>query len=865
MKIHQINANILIEKPKIASLITVLLLLSSAFLILTPQTNAQVATEQPTAGELPSGANPSISIDTIPYLSFSPNPIGANQTLLVNMWLIPPINVQRTLKDAFQVTITKPDKTQEVIGPISSYQGDATAWFSYVPKQAGNYTIKLDFLGQYYPAGRYLAGVIVTNSSGTNLNSAYYKPSSTAEQLLIVQEDMVASWPTSPLPTDYWTRPVSVDHREWWPILGNYPATGYGPAIHTGAGPSWDELYPDTNPYWSSSYSFVPYVQAPNSSHVVWKRQGGFGGLIGGVFGDINLRTNPGYPSIIYQGRCYQVQSGVVNGVTQDVWQCYDLRTGEVYWEKINSNTFSTSQAPTIITYTERTSQQVAGEEAMMRGLQVSLMYIGGGRMIKYDPWTGAVIANVSISPLSSSTYYLHEYALGVQSLGGGKYALINWTTNGAANDLTSRIISNISWPISSLPATTDFNVGITVYPTAENPPDSLSGTGVSIGQRMVGINIKTGQVMWNITTTAADGHEQFFTTNNAIVDNGVIINRMITGEIKAWDIYTGNLKWTTPLNYPWGVFGGYHIASAYGLYFVGSYDGYHAINETTGKIEWTFHAYTPYQFETGYQTTIGSAEYVFHGGMQVADGKVYIYSMEHTQSQPTTRGLKLFALDVFSGQELWNFSGSECGGGRSFTGAIADGYLAWASSLDSIMYVFGKGKSAVTIEAPLTTITLGQSLVLKGTVLDQSPAQPSTPCVAKESMNAWMNYLHNQGDYPSEVFGVPVSIDAVDPNGNFIHIADVTSEGNGMFSYIWEPEIAGKYSVTATFMGDDSYGSSYSQTAVGVVEAPQATTTPVQIANYATTSDVMTYSLVAAVAVIIAVALAVVLLLKKR
>jgi len=852
------------KNQKIASVITIILLLSSAVLMMTPHAESQVATEQPTSGELPSGATPSITIDTLPYLSFSPNPIGVGQSLLVNMWLIPPINVQRDLRDAFQITITKPDGSKEVIGPISSYQGDATAWFNYVPTEAGNYTLKLDFLGVYYPAGRYLAGVIVTNSSGTNLNSAYYKPSATKEQSLTVQEDMVASWPASSLPTDYWTRPVSVDHREWWPILGNYPATGYGPAIYTGGGPSWEELYPNTNPYWSSYYNFVPYVQAPNSGHVVWKRQGGFGGLIGGVFGDINLRTNPGYPSIIYQGRCYQVQEGVVNGVTQRVWQCYDLRTGEVYWEKIDSDTFSTSQAPTMITYTERTSQQVEGEAAMMRGLQVSLMYIGGGRMIKYDPWDGSIVANVSISPLTSSTYYLHEYALGVQNLGGGNYALINWTTNGAASDLASRIISNISWPINNLPATTDFNAGVAVYQTSENPPDTLSGTGVSIGQRMVGINIKTGQVMWNITTTAADGHEQFFTTLNAIADNGVIINRMITGEIKAWDIYTGTLKWTTPLSYPWGVFGGYHIASAYGLYFVGSYDGFHAINETNGNIEWTFHAYTPYQFETGYQTTIGSAEYVFHGGMQVADGKVYAYSMEHTQSQPTTRGLKLFAIDAFTGDQLWNFSGSECAGGRSFTGAIADGYLAWASSLDSMMYVFGKGKSATTIEAPLTTIPLGQSIVLKGTVLDQSPAQSGTPCVSAESMDAWMNYLHNQGNIPSDINGVPVSIDAIDPNGNSIHIADVISDGSGMFSYVWEPEIAGKYSVSATFMGDVSYGSSYAQTAVGVVEAPQASPTTEPVLNYATTSDVITYSLVAAVAVIIAIAIVAVLLLKK-
>ena len=796
---------------------------------------AQLATEQPTAGALPSGVTPSITIETIPFLSFSPNPIGVGQMLLVNMWLIPPINVARSLENAFQVTITKPDGTTEVIGPLSSYQGDATAWFNYVPDQVGNYTLKFDFLGMYYPAGRYLAGVIVANSSGTNLNSAYYKPSSTAAQLLIVQQDMVASWPPAPLPTDYWTRPVSINNREWWQILGNYPPTGYGPAIYTGGSPTWDQLYPNTNPYWSSTYSFVPYVQAPDTAHVVWKRQGGIGGIIGGVFGDINLRSNPGYPSIIYAGRCYQVQTEVYNGVTQPVWQCYDLRTGQIFWEKTDSADFLTSRAPTIITYTERTSHQVIGEEAMMRGLEVSLMYLGSSRLIKYNPWTGAITTNVSTSPLTSSTYYLHEYALGVQSLNAGKYALINWTTNGAATDLTSRIISNISWPISSLPSTTDFNAGISVYQTTENPTDSVSGTGVAIGQRLAGISLLTGQVMWNVTTTAADGHEQFFSTNDAVADNGVIINRMITGEIKAWDLYTGKVKWSTQLSYPWGCFGGYHVASAYGLYFCDSYDGFHAINETTGKIEWTFHAYTPYQFETGYQTSIGSAEYVFHGGMQVADGKVYIYAMEHTQSQPTARGLKLFCLNVSSGNQLWNFTGSEVGGGRSFTGGIADGYLAFASQLDSYMYVFGKGQSATTIEAPLTAIPPGQSIVIKGTVLDLSPAQAGTPCISKESMTTQMEYLHIQqpisGIYQnSTITGVPVTLTALDPNGNTQDIGTVVTNGYyGTFSKTWIPTLEGDYQIIASFAGDDSYGRSGAATGITVGSAPTtpATTPP--------------------------------------
>jgi hypothetical protein len=817
------------NKNKIATAIIFAILMASVTLVANQPANAQtLAAQQPSAGPLPSGANPSITVETLPYLSFTPNPIGVGQSLLVNVWMHPPINVNRQFVNAFTVTITKPDGTKDTKS-LTSYAGDATAWFEYVPEVAGAYKIKFDFLGMYYPAGRYLAGQIINATSGGQvLGSAYYSPSATKEQPLTVQENLVMSWPASPLPTDYWTRPVSPEHREWWTILGNYPATGY-----RGGGPMWDALYPDTNTAWSSQYNFVPYVQAPNSAHVVWKRQGEIGGLFGGVMGQVSLRPDPGYPAIIYAGRAYQTVNKVFDGVTQNVWQCYDIRTGEIYWEKTGI-----TQAPTAITYTERTSQAVAGESAMMRGLTANLLYIGGGRLIKYNPWNGAVALNVSISPLTTGTYYMHEFALTVQDLGSSagaanRYRLLNWSTSDSgfqtgsgmtstiAQNLSQRIAGNISWPMSNLPSTIDFTAGVAVFASSLNPPDP-SGTGVAIGQRLVGVNIATGAVMWNVTVENPGGHEQFFSTITCVADNGKYVARMNSGDIRAWDLQTGQVAWSTPLAYPWGVFGAYHVQSAYGLYFCGSYDGVNAINYTNGKIEWLFNAYTPYQFETPYE-----GEYVFHVGGQVADGKLYISSGEHTPSQPVTRGLKLYCLDAITGKQLWNFSGSQLDQSRLFTGAIADGYLAFASQYDSMMYVFGKGKSQTTIDAPLVALNQGQSLVLKGTVMDMSPAQPNTPCISKESMSVWMEYIHMQNQIPANVTGVPVSIDAVDPNGNYIHIADVTSDMSGTYSYMWTPDISGKYTVTATFMGDDSYGSSYAETAVGVVQAPQATATP--------------------------------------
>ena len=50
---------------------------------------------------------------------------------------------------------------------------------------------------------------------------------------------------------------------------------------------------------------------------------------------------------------------------------------------------------------------------------------------------------------------------------------------------------------------------------------------------------------------------------------------------------------------------------------------------------------------------------------------------------------------------------------------------------------VFGKGLSATTVTTPDVVVPKGTGVVIKGTVLDLSPAQPNTPCVSKDSMSS--------------------------------------------------------------------------------------------------------------------------------
>jgi hypothetical protein len=321
-------------------------------------------------------------------------------------------------------------------------------------------------------------------------------------------------------------------------------------------------------------------------------------------------------------------------------------------------------------------------------------------------------------------------------------------------------------------------------------------------------------------------------------------------------------------MTYPWGApsFGAYALQSAYGLLYRESYDGVYAFDWATGKITWRYVSPALASFESPYlDSENGTAVYPFNTGATIADGKLFTYNTEHTASWPRTRGWSLHCINATTGEGIWQISS------EMTPGAIADGYLTAANSWDGYMYVFGKGKTQTTIETPLIEASIGQSIVLQGTVLDMSPAQPGTPCVAKQSMTTQMEYIHMQQPIASlwgneTIVGVPVSLDAVDPNGNSVHIATVTSEGySGTYAYTWKPDIAGQYQITATFIGDDSYGSSFYTSYASVADSPVTSPLPTNTEKLSDNPPYELYTIGTGIAVIIAVIAVGLLLSRKR
>lgn len=284
----------------------------------------------------------------------------------------------------------------------------------------------------------------------------------------------------------------------------------------------------------------------------------------------------------------------------------------------------------------------------------------------------------------------------------------------------------------------------------------------------------------------------------------------------------TGNQLWKSELSsWPWGTFGCYGVQSYGGMIISNQYDGVAAYNWTNGKLVWLYKSPAPYAFETPYQ-----GEYAwFTGTSRIADGKLYAYNTEHTPTNPITRGWRLHCINITTGKGIWNITGSMAPGG------VADGYLTAGNSYDGYMYVFGKGQSKTTVTAPVTTVAKGASVLIQGTVMDMSPAQQGTPCISKESMATYMEFLHMQKPIPANVTitGVPVQLLAISSDGKVIDIGTVTSDVSGSFKGVWTLPDQGLYTITATFAGDNSYGSSWAETALNIAEVAAVSPTPTQ------------------------------------
>jgi hypothetical protein len=654
----------------------------------------------------------------------------------------------------------------------------------------------------------------------------------------------------------------------------------------------------------------------------MWSKPIQYGGVAGG-----NDTTYPG--EMYYSGLSYNVrfanpiimqgtifyQEPLGNNAGGGDYVAVDLQTGKELW-RINASATGVSLVPSFGYLYSYDSPNQHG--VLPNGLLIAQVSSGFGANARvywraYDPRTG-YLTNMNITNIPSGTNVagpageLLKYSLvNLGSSSSPNWHLMQWNSSRVFGGGSGLSPSNwYSGTVdASLPTAYDWNVSLS----------SLKGTGWSVGVASLGviplvapgnklllvqgtfgghpgdyyatvseypanitaINIKPGQegqVLWTKTYDPAPGNNTRLITDWDPA-NGVFVfadkeslthygYSLANGE-KLWGPSQITNDFTTDYNFM--AIGLERIA--YGKLFWAGYAGIlYAYDVKTGDLVWTYgNGGEGNSTLSGFGTPYGRYP-VFIS--VIADGKVFLDTTEHSPNSPLYKGARYRAINATDGTELWTIMdyGNQMYGGQA---AVADGYLTTLNSYDSKIYTFGKGPIALTVTAPDLAAAYGQPIVIRGTATDiaagtkqdeQAARFPSgVPAVSDESMSAWMEYVYMQKPRPTDITGVSVSLDVIDANGNYRNIGTTTSNANGVFSFTWTPDIEGSYSVIASFAGSESFWPAHAESSFAV-SAPEPTPSPQPVANIPS-NDM--YFAASTIAIIIAIAIATIIIVKKK
>jgi hypothetical protein len=751
---------------------------------------------------------PTWQVPTYSYVSAVPSPVGQNQLVTIVFWLDkPPPTSSGVGGDRWQkltVTLTKPDGTKQTLGPFTSDPVGGT-YTLYTPDQTGTYTAVFNFPGQVLS----LNGPTGIPGGASDFINDTYLPSS-ATTTFIVQKDPIPLPVEYALPTGFWTRPIEGENTNWDAVASNWLA---GPQIIG---------------------KVQPQGIAPNSPHIMWTKPISFGGVVGGSYSngagmtiyDGSQYENKFMNPIIMYGRLYyalpQSDASTGNG-----YVCVDLITGEqIYWQNMTQPTFGQ-----FYDYESMNQHGIIPNGYLWRS--VSDTRNGGTVWMAYDPMDGNWLFNETNVPSGTQVYGPNGEILIFQMNYPGRW-LAMWN-NTAAPTLAGALGTGSSayqWrPIGkNANASTAYTWNVTIPDLTGigNPSiskvvfnDFMLGMSTSMGglssfgtpnpYTVWAVSLKPatrGQLMWIKNYSAPAGN---LTRSLAQVDPISRVFVMFDKEKTQWtgfNVDTGNQIWgptasENPFNFYSGGGGALMTNTvAYGKFYTTGYSGIvNCYDLSNGKLLWNS------TVSSGFATPYGGYPLGIAG---VADGKLYVSTNEHSSGAPYWKGAKLRCLDANTGAEIWNMLAHGCSNYGAYGYAIADGYFVFLNVYDMQIYCIGKGPSASTVTAPQTAVPRGNTVLITGSVTDQTPNSKGTPAISDKDMGAWMEYLHMQKPIPTNAKGVTVSVTAIDPNGNFQNIGNTTSDIGGNFGIAWNPPVEGMYQLKATFSGSASYGDSY-------------------------------------------------------
>ena len=841
--------------------------------------------------------DPPWEIVTYAFISTVPNDVvGVNQDVVLVFWLdkiMPTALGSAGDRWRFFIDVTLPDGSKDTLGGSQGFESDPVGggWAIYTPTQVGTYSFVTRFPGQTLtgepapPPG--------TTPRGTEYIGDIYLPATSTAVYVNVQEEPVTEWPESPLPIEYWERPISDASRQWSMIAGNW----FGSTSLQQNGPT----------------SGFAWGEGPESAHIMWTKPYWSGGIMDERYGDIGFQTSHYHglrfqPPIILDGKIfYNVMSYPREG-----WICRDLYTGEeLYFHNTTGEVVGIhgrfDDPGSIAGETLSYGQVLVYECPNQHGGFPYLWSASGnpdGTWMMFDGFTGNYIC--SIANVSSGTMFMDGIGsicyLNIRNLGTSsdpdRYLQI-WNT-------TQAIWYEDSWNSNEywmwrpdLNQTFDGNNGFSLNVSVPDVTGSIRAIrpdeyviGGSEGryddERNIPANLwcislkpgEEGKLLWDIEFTPPKGIPEMalqdiqYSSRDVSMelvdpeDGVVFFSQDMTGEWWCYSIdsektgiASGSLVWGPSEPLPQMSFYGMSCRVYDGkMISYASYSGdLRAYDIKTGDVLWIYNASSvgneaPYG---NYPLSIGA----------ICDGKIYTYTSEHSDTHPLFRGPNLRCINASNGAELWKIL--DFGSGL----AIADGRLVKLNSMDNQIYCYGKGPSSTVVSIQDNVIVHGNSVLITGKVTDVSPGTEQhelalrfpngVPAISDNDMSAWMEYLYQDQAMPTAA-GVEVKLETLDPNGNFYEIGNATSDASGNYAYAFTPDVPGLYTIIATFEGTNSYYRSYAETYVNVEEAPQAS--PTAPPPEPSMADI--YFMPATIGVIIAivaVGLVLVLMLRKR
>ena len=813
------------------------------------------------------------------YISVAPTLIGLGQAPTVNTWVFPlptTYNYSAYFNGFYglTVTFTRPDGTKDTFTPTDGTGGYAPGQMQalgalffthYVPNMVGNWSVSFTLPAQN-----------ITDTSGT----VQYAGCTSNTFYFTVQADTVLAgllngYPWAELPNSnvYWSYPINDNNREWYQISGDWTGiTNTNALVNSPTALRWQ-----------------PYGTGPSTAHIVWSQPLKPGGLMGGDYGSLNyMMTSSGLlinPAVITQGKVFEnIYYGTQGAGTAQTpvgtpfgqFRCFDLTTGKVLYTA--NGTFSCGihlpgtiyqQSGTAVAVGETITLLASSYGASMGSYLFGTITVAGVVYWNYyDPLTGALlyqINNAGAARLIDGTVL----AFGAQppttttdkTLNGYLY---RWNmTSVTANNWNT----GITWKVT-LPALVS-----SISPSIFAVSPDLSTVVVGTKNQYWGYNADTGALLWNLTVNYPVSSNQEFQL--AQVPDFIIFDP-VAATFHCYSETTGAQLWETPSfassiwATTWTVY--YSETNDLNNMYIAFPDGsMRAYSLTTGDLIWT-------------STPFASTEYPNNAipmvtpDLVMVGGNIYSYAgySSSYQLNPVPRFAMLVCINATTGKITWTLNGG------FFPTATANGYLMGPSQYDGNMYCLGKGTTSTTVTAPLTAVPSGTAMTIQGSVFDLSPGGSNTavtakfpnglPAISDANMSAWMDYLYMQNatllNNPPNCIGVPVTLTAVDPNGNSVNIGTTTSDSGGHFATSWTPTTAGLYTVYATFAGSNSYFSSYGETSTTVSIASASTTTPAPTSTASSSvsnSDLVTYLAIATIAIIIAIAIVGALILRKK